>query len=756
MKKLVCTALCGVLVLSCSMGALAQTDYVVKKGDTLWQIAKTYGTTYQELAKVNEIANPDLIYPGQVVSIPEKVEEKAETATSVTTPQETAPATTPEEAKPEETTPATEEVTSFTSAIDLSFSESVIDTISALGDNPDVGNRSAGSAAEKEAANYLYETMQSIGLSNVTMDTFTCDNWSFEKARVYLSDDEYLSLGGYATQLVCDMEPLSIVYGGQGTAADLENLDVEGKLVLIEIDQHNNWWINHPAYQAHLKGAKAVIAYNNSGYAQYDENTIGVQDICGPADAPALGIDKAGFDRLKSLIDENGGEATVTLDAKSVVTEDGTSQNVWGEIPGKTDDVIYLIAHYDGYFHSAFDDASGVATCLGLAKAIVDSGYQPEKTIRIVLHGAEEWGVSNVEYDWAKGAFEQINTIHPEWAQNAYALLNIDGMYAIEGQKDFALATVYELRDFTEAAIAPVVAQYPQYTVTVQAPTSTGTEDFSYSQAGVPAIVAADVDFEHSTYDQNVYHSSKDSKEVGFNREVFQMVHEIFAQLVLSLDETAVRPMNFSAEFAALEESLNQDLIASDHEIYAALASAKEAAAALDAKIAAQDETDSAALNDALFDLFKDIRQNLVSFTWETEIVFPTEQCQTNIEALTGALEALKNGDGDLAYDEYLYAVDYNWYAYDFDEEAYTFQLSRMQDNAVGTWGEGMLKTPGENLYDVVTFLGDHYGEENVDYSSVITTLEEALARQQAYLDDLTNEETQTLLRLTEKMNQAL
>ena len=116
----------------------------------------------------------------------------------------------------------------------------------------------------------------------------------------------------------------------------------------------------------------------------------------------------------------------------------------------------------------------------------------------------------------------------------------------------------------------------------------------------------------------------------------------------------------------------------------------------------------------------------------------------------------MKNGDGDLAYDEYLYAVDYNWYAYDFDEEAYTFQLSRMQDNAVGTWGEGMLKTPGENLYDVVTFLGDHYGEENVDYSSVITTLEEALARQQAYLDDLTNEETQTLLRLTEKMNQAL
>lgn len=126
-------------------------------------------------------------------------------------------------------------------------------------------------------------------------------------------------------------------------------------------------------------GAKAVIAYNYAGYAQYSDSTIGVQDICGPDYAPALAINKQGFDKLKSLIDENGGEAQVTLDVKSVVEKDGTSQNVWGEIPGKSDETIMLIAHYDGYFHSAYDDASGVATILGIAKAIKDSGYEPEK-----------------------------------------------------------------------------------------------------------------------------------------------------------------------------------------------------------------------------------------------------------------------------------------------------------------------------------------------------------------------------------------
>lgn len=44
--------------------------YVVKPGDTLSKIAKKYGTTYQNLAKYNEIANPNLIRVGQKVKIP--------------------------------------------------------------------------------------------------------------------------------------------------------------------------------------------------------------------------------------------------------------------------------------------------------------------------------------------------------------------------------------------------------------------------------------------------------------------------------------------------------------------------------------------------------------------------------------------------------------------------------------------------------------------------------------------------------------
>lgn len=44
-------------------------NYIVKVGDTLSQIALNYGTTVNEIARLNNIKNVNLIYPGQVLEI---------------------------------------------------------------------------------------------------------------------------------------------------------------------------------------------------------------------------------------------------------------------------------------------------------------------------------------------------------------------------------------------------------------------------------------------------------------------------------------------------------------------------------------------------------------------------------------------------------------------------------------------------------------------------------------------------------------
>lgn len=55
-------------------GAASTKTYTVQSGDCLWNLAEKYygdGTQYKKLAAANpEITNPNLIYPGQVLTIP--------------------------------------------------------------------------------------------------------------------------------------------------------------------------------------------------------------------------------------------------------------------------------------------------------------------------------------------------------------------------------------------------------------------------------------------------------------------------------------------------------------------------------------------------------------------------------------------------------------------------------------------------------------------------------------------------------------
>ena len=65
-------------------GASADTTYVVQPGENLFRIALKHGMTTQELASYNGIVNPDRVYAGQILYIPD--------ANSSSPPQEAAPA----------------------------------------------------------------------------------------------------------------------------------------------------------------------------------------------------------------------------------------------------------------------------------------------------------------------------------------------------------------------------------------------------------------------------------------------------------------------------------------------------------------------------------------------------------------------------------------------------------------------------------------------------------------------------------------
>ncbi len=53
-------------------------DYTVEKGDTLGRIARDHGVSLSDLVKANNISNANLIHPGQVLVIPGEEDELAQ------------------------------------------------------------------------------------------------------------------------------------------------------------------------------------------------------------------------------------------------------------------------------------------------------------------------------------------------------------------------------------------------------------------------------------------------------------------------------------------------------------------------------------------------------------------------------------------------------------------------------------------------------------------------------------------------------
>ncbi len=73
MKKLLVLVLSIVTVAAAlMMGVSAATSHTVVSGDSMWKIAVKYQIGLSEIKAANpQIANPDLIYPGQILNIPE-------------------------------------------------------------------------------------------------------------------------------------------------------------------------------------------------------------------------------------------------------------------------------------------------------------------------------------------------------------------------------------------------------------------------------------------------------------------------------------------------------------------------------------------------------------------------------------------------------------------------------------------------------------------------------------------------------------
>lgn len=432
--------------------------------------------------------------------------------------------------------------------IDIAYSYQLAKKMESYCSNQALGYRTAGSEAEFKTGEMLREEMERIGLSQVEKDSVTVDGWEFKKAVLTFmaknGEKRQVQLGAYQTTFVTDgPEEYTLVYLGKGTEKEYAGQDVKGKLVLVDINQRDEWWINYPVYQAHLEGAKALIAVQCGGYGEIADEALNAQDIAGPEDAPAFSISRKDAAELKALLEEQG-EIQVNLEADTRVVRNCITYNIRGCIPGKHPDrIVLLSAHYDSYFSGFQDDNTAVAMMLGIAKALLDSGFQPNNTILFCAMAAEEWGVADSWFDWSAGAYEQVFTAHPEWVGKVIADLNFELPAMAHGTRA-RIRCCYEYKDYLEEFLSGLPAlthAYPEEARAVS-PIETWSDDFSMSIAGIPSMVN---DFTGGSFMETHYHSQFDNDEY-YDEKVYRFHHEMFALLIEALDQTAVVPLNFS------------------------------------------------------------------------------------------------------------------------------------------------------------------------------------------------------------------
>ena len=649
--------------------------------------------------------------------------------------------------------------------------------------NSELGGRNAGSKAEHAAADYLAGLMEEIGLSDVEKQAAQCDLWQFNGASFTVDGVEY-PVYSYATAATpAEGITAEVVYAGKGTMWDYEGLDAEGKIVLVDIDQRNDWWITYPMLEAEFQGAAAILAANVGGYSQIADDALNSQDVCGPTSIPTLSIGVSDSLEIREKLEQGPVTATLVVD-NEVEIDAGTTYNITGVLKGKSSEHQILIGgHYDAHFWGFQDDNCAVGLVLAMAKAMIDSGYQPENDIVFCLHGAEEWGSSYTQYDWTVGAWEMINNVHPDWVGRTLAFINFElPAYEFDTYTStYSAPEMYEMLDYfaNEYPYSPdPVGCFPDGVLTEGYQTYTYSDDFSYYAAGVPSTVNGfllqkDMETVFPFYEE-IYHTQYDTPDT-YNEAVMNFNIQYYGALAMYIDQTPALYLDFTAQYDRILNSMDEETMAAagvDVDAFkAALDRLNQSAQSMVDRVVdvntrylqavEEGNTEKMAelwvqgkeLTNQNLAAFQYAQKNLLGLMYERPIV-PHEAPQENILLCQAIIDCLEQGDVATAVDEYAWTVNnvLEWYGMYFSPEVIAVQDDMLwgednQDNLY--WGTDIGFTKAD-VDEATRSIFARYDETSGDFSKEIAVYQAAIEAQTQILRDLGGQEIAAMEELSD------
>ena len=294
--------------------------------------------------------------------------------------------------------------------------------------------RETTTKGQKRAASYIKDHFIKHNISS----PITLENTYFQQFPVQVLDlslvdfsingtklkflDEFYSFG---LPVNCSFSQIPIVLQVFPPSQKQQDENLEGKVVLLLSDTNNHEkpvsWRKKINYFS-SKGALAVISqkpnYKNTDLRIKDQLIKPHMKLHGnqksKAHIPFFIVDDQSLSR--ALKDSVNITSFSTQTSKTKYSE-----NVLGFIPGKTDELIVISAHYDhlGYdngqiCNGADDDGSGTSSLMSISKSFqlaFDEGFVPQRGILFLAFSGEEKGLFGSRYYTENPIFPLSKTV---------------------------------------------------------------------------------------------------------------------------------------------------------------------------------------------------------------------------------------------------------------------------------------------------------------------------------------------------------
>jgi len=266
--------------------------------------------------------------------------------------------------------------------------------------------RISGLPGEARTVEWAVARLKAAGLKDAHAETYVSEapSWLPNTWEVRLLGDAAYGPGTADIVLASAVpvrnpttKPMSVtaplVFAGRGSAAELANLDVKGKIAVINVVPDDSLFAAREkgvARELEKRGAVGVInAVESPGNLLFYDNRYGCEAI----PCYLTGGDDGAF--LESVIGK-AAAAGKPISAHLGLTSESrpglTALNGVATIPGKSPEIVIVNAHADAWWTGANDNADGLAVMLGLARYYAHRKEKPARTLLFMVSGGHHTG----------------------------------------------------------------------------------------------------------------------------------------------------------------------------------------------------------------------------------------------------------------------------------------------------------------------------------------------------------------------------